>query len=69
MTRKLLFTRLDGVTDIATITTRKEKGYYTSSIKIGTISKRINSGMIEKHDSSNAAVQALSFYSDNVICC
>jgi len=67
MKRKLLFERLDGVTDIATITTRKEKGYYTSSIKIGTISRRINSGMLEKNDSHGAAVQALGLYKDNAV--
>ena len=67
MKHKLLFTRLDGITDEATIITRKVKGYYATSVKIGTISRCINSGIIDKFDSHNAAVQVLSFYKDNAI--
>lgn len=67
MKYELLFTRLDGVTDWAILTTRKIKGYYATSIKIGTISRQVNSGMINKLDSHHAAVQVLSFYRDNTV--
>ena len=67
MKHKLLFTRLDGFVDLAIFTTRKIKGYYATSIKIGTISRQVNSGLLNELDSYHAAVQTLDFYQDNAV--
>lgn len=67
MEHKLLFTRLDGFVDLATITTRKVRGYYATTIKIGTISRRVNSGMINSLDSYHSAVEVLGHHQDNVV--
>jgi len=64
---ELLFTRLDGQTDTAIIYVRKEQGYYAGYIKIGTIARKVLSGMIHKHDAHNGTVQILSYYKDNAV--
>ena len=63
----VLFTGLDGFTDEATLVTRGSKGCYATTIKIGLVSRQVNSGMINQTDSYHAAVQTLAFHRDNAV--
>lgn len=67
MRYEVLFTKLNGVTDWAVLTTRKTKECYATSIQIGERSRQVSSGLLNKWDSHNAAVQALDSYKDNVV--
>ena len=67
MIKKLLFEKYDGTTSQATITTKKENRYYASTIKIGIISRCVNSGMLHKNDSYGAAVQLLGYYKEHAV--
>ncbi|HBN27268.1 MAG TPA: hypothetical protein DD405_07350 [Desulfobacteraceae bacterium] len=67
MRTKFFFIRLDGESDSATIMTRKKDNYYESTVKIGDISKRVNSGMLSKDDSLNAALRAFNYYKENIL--
>ena len=68
MTKQIFFDRLDGTQDIALVNTRKIKGYFTTTIKIGDITRRVNSGMVNRVDSYNSAIQVLDWYKEGAVC-
>ena len=68
MTKQVFFDRLDGTQDIALVSTCKIKGYFATRITIGGITRRVNSGMVNRVDSYNSAIQVLDWYKEGAVC-
>ena len=66
-THKLLYTRNDGTTDHATLEVRREGKYYSSYLKMGTIRKRIFSGLVNPDDAYHCTVRALDLYREHAV--